>query len=96
MVITCLTFVGIKTDAYLHSISNNHNSLDGNSFVKSIKGELKVVTKFQDDESCGQDVLSKCNYTFTPNAMLQFGVVACNYLNLGFSKFVCMLGCPSF
>jgi hypothetical protein len=47
---------------------------------------------------CHVDKMScqKCNYSFAPYAMLQFGVVGCNYFNPGFSKFVCMLGCPSF
>jgi hypothetical protein len=64
--------------------------------VKSTEGELEIVINFQDDVSSRQDVMSKCNYIFTPNAMLQFGAIACACFNLGFSKFVYMLGCPSF
>jgi hypothetical protein len=97
MVTTCDAFVCAESNAYLRSPSNSPNSLDGNSSnVRSIEGELEIVTYFQDDVSCGQDVKSKCSYIFTPNAMLKFGVVACAYFNLGFSKFVYMLGCPSF
>jgi len=46
MVITCFTFVRVETNASLYSISNNRNSLDGNSSMKSIEGKLKIVTKF--------------------------------------------------
>jgi hypothetical protein len=46
MVITCFTFVRVETNASLYSTSNNRNSLDGNSSMKSIEGKLKIVTKF--------------------------------------------------
>ncbi len=48
---------------------------------------------------CHMDKMScqKCSCTCTLDALLQFGVVACNCFNLGFSKSICMLGnCPSF
>jgi regulation of enolase protein 1 (concanavalin A-like superfamily) len=81
----------------LCSPSSSPNSLDGNSSnVRSIERELEIVINFQDDVSCGQDVMLKCIYIFTTNAMLQFGVVACACFNFSFSKFVYMLGCPSF
>ncbi len=97
MVITCYAFVHAENNASLCSPSSSPNSLDGNSSnVRSIERELEIVINFQDDVSCGQDVMLKCIYIFTTNAMLQFGVVACACFNFGFSKFVYMLGCPSF
>jgi len=59
MVTTCYIYVHADTNAPLHSASNNPNSLDKNSSMRSTKGKLEVVTNFQDDESCGQDVMSK-------------------------------------
>jgi hypothetical protein len=38
--------------------------------VRSTEGELEIVINFQDDVSFGQDVMLKCNYIFTTNAML--------------------------
>jgi hypothetical protein len=36
--------------------------------MRSTKVELEVVTNFQDDVSCGQDVMSKCSCTFVVDA----------------------------
>jgi len=96
MVTTCFVFISVEIDTFLHLASSNLDSLDGNSFVRSIEGELKVVNNFEDDVSCGQDVMSECNYIFTLNAMLQSSVIVYNFFNLDFSKSICMLRCPSF
>ncbi len=97
MVTTCYAYVCAESNASLCSPSSSPNSFDGNSSnVRSTEGGLEIVINFQDDVSCGQDVMLKCNCIFTTNAMLQFGVVACACFNFGISKFVYMLGCPSF
>ncbi len=70
MVTICSTFVRVETNASLHLTSSNPNSLDGNSFMRSIEGELEVVINFQDDVSCGQDAMLECNCTFIADAML--------------------------
>jgi hypothetical protein len=41
MVTTYFAFIHVKTDTFLHLASNNFNSLDGNSFVRSIEGSWK-------------------------------------------------------
>ncbi len=96
MVTTCFVFIYVEIDTFLHLASSNFDSLDGNSFVKSMEGELEVVNNFEDGVSRGQDVMSECSYIFTPNAMLQSSVIVYNHFNLDFSKSICMLRCPSF
>jgi hypothetical protein len=49
MVTTCSSFVCVETNTSLHSTSSNLNFLDGNSSMRSIEGELEVVTNFQND-----------------------------------------------
>jgi hypothetical protein len=62
MVTTCYASVRAESNASLCSPSSSPNSLDGNySNVRSIEGELEIVIHFQDDVSCGQDVMLKCN-----------------------------------
>ncbi len=70
MATTCSAFVHAETNTSLCSASSNPNSFDGNFFMRSREVELEVVTNFQDDVSCGQDVMSKCSCTSIIDAML--------------------------
>ncbi len=76
MVTTYSASVCVEANAYLCSTSNNHNSFDGIFSMRSINIDLEVVTNFQDDVSCGQDVMLECNCIFTTYAMLQSVVVS--------------------
>jgi hypothetical protein len=70
MVTTCSAIVCVETNTFLHIASSNPNFLYGNSSMSSIKGELEVVTNFQDDVSCGQDAMSECSFNYIAYAML--------------------------
>ncbi len=96
MVTTCFTSICAETNASLCLTLNNLNCLDGIFFMRSTKVKLEVVTNFQDDASCGQDVLLECSCIFPTNAMLQFVVVVWSCFNPKVSKSICMLGCPTF
>jgi hypothetical protein len=43
--------------------------------MRSIDGELEIVINFENDVSCGQDVMSKCSYISTLDDMLQSSVI---------------------